>query len=175
MTYIDQYKEKLAERLGKLETFKDFRKKDDTINKAYEEAKEIFTHPGSVNNPAGMIIRGHRMATFYGYCASMSIEKKAEYEAAELTCEELRDTILLEISETESKVTIAKTKADLEVVEAKDDVIFRKAQAGYYNAAAEMCSTVVSLAQSSCKVMQMEYSHQGILDRGNNPDEKYAS
>lgn len=166
MSITDRYKTLLEQNMQTLQSFPDFEKLDKAVASAYEVARKIFTEPASINDPKGMLRRGHEMAGLFGYLAAKQVEKKAEYEVAEITRDTLRDELLLEYRDTEPNITSARAKADIEMADASLDVVSKKALAGYYESAAEMCSTTVSLAQSSCKVMLMEMSHSRISDQG---------
>ena len=166
MNPIQNYKARLEQNMQTLQAFPYFEKMDKAVAKAYEVARAIFTEPSSVNDPKGMLLRGHEMAGLFGYLAAKKIEKKAEYEIAEITRDTMRDELLLKYRDVESNVTSARSRADIDMADASLDVVAKHAIAGYYESAAEMCATTVSLAQSSCKVMLMEMSHSRITNEG---------
>lgn len=166
MALFEDYEGRRKELLKKMQSFKQFEDADPNVHEILEIARGILTNPKDTFSGDLLVIKGSKLAGYYGYLLTRGNESWAEYKVAEVAFRSVRDALMLALKVDRATVTEAKASATRDTGILEVDVILKEKRYRDYESVAKWCERMLSWIQSVLSQMRSERTHPGIADQG---------
>lgn len=160
----DRFKDKVDTAMARIQTADDFRESDKYINYVFEVGEWLFSEKLDTMAVQSLIRTGGRLNGVYAYLGNRYATARAERDVYE----QKRDEVLNELTtekykENDSKVTLARAEAKLEIAQLDDLVTVKEHEKNNYENLLSATDRMISFIQSSIKVKEAERFRSGAM------------
>jgi len=152
------YTNRLKKLMGKLETLEVWKEKDKLIKFIFKQAKWFQSFQLDTQDVKSLLEIGGRLVGAYAYLEAKTSERMVAAKLAELSCRDVRDSLMISLKDDNTTITEARAKAQHEMQEAELDVLLRELEHKRYYAATQGAMNMVIMIQSVVKAKGYEHS-----------------
>jgi hypothetical protein len=153
---LNIYKNKLNKLIDKLETLEVWKEKDNLIKYVFEQAKWFQTYQLDKQDTDKLLGIGGRLVGAYAFLEAKSSEKMVISKLAELSCKEVKDSLMISLKDDDTTITEARAKAQSQMQEAELDVLLKELEYKRYHAATQGAVNMVIMCQVVLKSKNYE-------------------
>ena len=159
------YENKLQKLIDKLEDLEVWKEKDKLIKYIFEQAKWFQTYKLDTQDMEKLLEVGSRLVGAYAFLEARTSEKMVISKLAELSCKEVKDSLMISFKGNDRTITEARAMAQSEMQDAELDVLLKELEHKRYQAASQGATNMVIMCQVILKSKGYERSSSNIQDQ----------
>ncbi len=165
MKTLDIYQNRLNKLLEKLEDLETWKQKDKMINYVFEQAQWFQKFQLDNQTPDRLLRAGGRLVGCYTSLEAKAGEKEVIYRLAEMTCKEVRDSLMVSFKSDSTTITEARARAQSEVQDAELDVCLKKLEHERYKAATKGAMSMATMVQTALRAKGYQQTSTGLQNQ----------
>jgi len=159
------YESKLQKLMDKLETLEVWKEKDKLIKYVFDQAKWFQSYKLDSQDIEKLLEIGSRLVGAYAFLEARSSEKMVISKLAELSCKEVKDSLMISLKDDRTTITEARARAQSAMQEAELDVLLKELEYKRYQAASQGATNMVIMCQVVLKSKGYERSSTNLQNK----------
>jgi uncharacterized protein YcfJ len=156
MDTLQNFKEQVQETLSQIRGIEEY-KEDKLIKYVFDCADYLIGHKLDEMNEGDLITMGGKLAGTYAYLGNMVAKARTERDVYQQQLEEEKAKITVNLySECESKITLSKARAKIEVSPIEKMLTIKESEKSNIENITGACQTIIMFFQSAMRTKQGE-------------------
>lgn len=162
------YRLKTELAMGRIKNLQQFRDEDEMVDYVFKIGRELFQTELDKMDPNRLIEIGGKLTAIYAYLGNKTAYARAQRDVYAQKRDEVASQIAIDkYADSESKITLAKAKAKLQVTEIDELVTITDYEKNNYENLLRAVDKMTSFIQSAIRVRTNETFHgRGMQDGG---------